>query len=264
MLFAHDSRSIESLKSIYSRYKKVPLAFIALQEVRNATFRATLQNTITYVFPRFFSATHISVQPSLHDLGLMTVSSIPIMKETKVMLPQLNKHLLNPQSYVMRAIPNHGALITLYKIGNKILRITNVHFHVMGGIRHKRKQIRAILSIYTQQKADYDIICGDFNTIGIFPRMKKSITKQIDAIQMELGNEFHTINNETWTSDVSLVLSPLTPMHYMLKKITALANIHFRQQLDWIFFRNLTLKHFCVEHSLIGSDHYPLLAEFET
>jgi endonuclease/exonuclease/phosphatase family metal-dependent hydrolase len=241
----------------------VPLAFVALQEVRNATVLSSLQDTITRIFPRFFSATHIAAQPSLHDLGLMTVSSVPIRKEVKVLLPRLHKHPLNPQLYVMRTIPNHGALITLYKIGNKILRITNVHFHVMGGIRHKRKQIRAILSIHAQQKADYDIICGDFNTIGIYPGMRRRITKQIDAVQMELGNGYHRINTDTWTSDVATVMSPLTPMHRITGKFARIANIHFRQQLDWIFYRNLNVKNSSVEHGLIGSDHYPLLAEFE-
>jgi len=264
VLFAHDSRVLKSLKNIYKEFRKTPYTFVALQEIRNGTTKSRLQKKVQLIFPEFDSAQNISSTPSLHNLGLMTLSNVKIIDSTPVFLPHINNTFLKPQSLSKKVLPLHGALITRYKISKKILRITNVHFHIMGGLQHKRRQIKHILECHKKQHADLDIICGDFNTIGILPYMNRFLERQLQCIQHELGPTFKQTDPKVWTSDVTSVLSPLTPASHVLHPIIALSHLQFRQKLDWIFYSsNLELNHTHVDFGYKGSDHYPLFGNFK-
>ena len=190
----------------------------------------------------------------------MTLGRMPIIDTTPVLLPKLLKHPLNLQSYFLKNMPNHAALITRYAVGRKILRVTNLHLDVMGGITHKRKQMKLVSEYLQITRADYDIVCGDFNTIGPYRIQKKSVQRQKNVIQRQLGKEFREVPTPTWTCDVADTTSPLLPAGKFIYRIFKKTGIHFRQKLDWVFVRGFKSAKASVRHDLKGSDHYPVIA----
>lgn len=264
ILFGYDLRVFHSLRKIYTLSRKYTHAIVALQEVRNKTFADKLPDKITKIFPKFSSSQLVSPKPSLNDLGLITLASLEKIDEIPVLLPQLPKRLLNPQSYFLKTMPQHGALISRYAMGRKILRVTNVHLDVMGGTRHKRKQMRIILDYLALQRANYDVICGDFNTIGPIKIMRRRMLKQKNAIHQLLGKSYEEVSVPTWTSDVTQTMSPLIPARRFINKAFKLAHISFRQKLDWIFVRGFKKTTADARHDLAGSDHYPIFAVLNT
>lgn len=252
MLFGYDPRVFDTLTMIKDESEKHDYACVTLQEVRNKTTKDDLAHIIQKLFPGFHAAKLISPKPSLHDMGLMTLSRMPIIDATPILLPK-----------VLKRMPQHAALMTRYAVGKKILRVTNVHFNVFGGIPHKRKQIMRILEYFQLAKADYDIICGDFNTIGPYKLLNKHILKQKNAIQKQLGKTFKEVTIPSWTGDVGDVMSPTTPASRLIYKTFKKTGIQFRQKLDWVFVRGFNTMHADVRHDLKGSDHYPVMASLQ-
>ena len=264
VLFGYDKRVFDSLKAIRDQSNKYTHAIIALQEVRNKTIKDKLPETIQKLFPGFYTAQLVSPKPSLNDLGLMTLSRMPVMDTTPVLLPKLAKRLLNLQSLFLKSIPQYAALVTRFAVGRKILRVTNLHLNVLGGIPHKKKQMARILEYFQIASADYDIVCGDFNTIGPLRIQGKSVQRQKNVILKQLGRDFNEVPIPSWTCDISDTTSPLLPASKFIYKTFKKTRIQFRQKLDWVFVRGFKSAKASVRHDLAGSDHYPIFAILQT
>lgn len=260
ILFNHDTRVIDSLREIKKTGQTHAHTIVALQEVRNKTMQDNLPQKIHSLFPKYSAASLLHPKPTVNDFGLMTLSNLKQVASLPVLLPTLPKHLFNIQTIFLKTMPQQGALITTYKFGGKMLRVTNLHLDVLGGIRHKRKQMKYITRHLAAQKADYDIICGDFNTIGPIKIMKRRVKRQKNVVREVLGNEFKEVFIPSWTSDVRETMSPMIPANRLLYKSMRLIRMSFRQKLDWIFVRGFKGATAIVRHDLKGSDHYPVFA----
>lgn len=114
--------------------------------------------------------------------------------------------------------------------GQDSLRITNLHLDFQGGDAHRAAQIKALMNhMATQPKVEREIICGDFNTLGLFSKQNK-----IASLQNQLGNKFQSVIQKPYNSAII-------------------------QQLDYIFVKGLTVETAEISH-LKGSDHYPITA----
>jgi endonuclease/exonuclease/phosphatase family metal-dependent hydrolase len=263
LLFGHDPRVFDSLRKLRTLKKTHPHTIIALQEVRKKHIADRLAQKIQSLFPGFSRALFASPHPSVHDLGLMTLSTLKMIDATPILLPKLHRKKISLLALIWDIVPQHGALITRYALGKKVLRITNIHLEVMGGIRHKKKQIQTIVNAWEKQHADYDIICGDFNTIGPLRFMTHRVEKQKQRLHELFGSAFAEVPIKTWTSDVSGVFSPTMPGYKLIHRIFRLLRITFRQKLDWIFVKNGTHITANVRHDLTGSDHFPVQATID-
>ncbi len=124
-----------------------------------------------------------------------------------------------------------GALIGTFTFGEKTVRITNLHLDFQGGDIHRANQLQSLTNyLNSQPLVDNEIICGDFNTIGLLGKQEK-----ITGLKKILGNGFQSIFKKPYTSSII-------------------------QQLDYIFVKNLSVRQAKII-KLLGSDHYPLLAE---
>ena len=127
-------------------------------------------------------------------------------------------------------IPQRGALIGTFNWNSLRLRITNLHLDWQSGMRHRMKQITYLRDyLTTDSGSDFEVICGDFNSIGI---LKKA--KQPRIFGRILGNEFENASNT-----LTITCPPFS--------------------LDHMFVKNLKVKYFQVR-KLPGSDHFPIFA----
>ena len=127
-----------------------------------------------------------------------------------------------------------GVLIGQFKFAGQLLRVSNVHADWHGGFGQRFRQLQHLANrLKTDPTAAAEIICGDFNTIGLARNgeQKRKIHALLGLEYTDLLPTFHR-----------------TTTHY--------------QHLDHIFVRNLKKSDIAV-HRLSGSDHYPILATVE-
>jgi endonuclease/exonuclease/phosphatase family metal-dependent hydrolase len=177
------------------------------------------------------------------DLGLCIMwkkSDFDLLKTEKILLPKIPK--LRKSLKVMekvffeRSLPvQRGAIVAEFKIGHRFLRVVNVHLDWIGGTEHKAGQIQYLLkNLGAKSRTEYEIVCGDFNTVGPLGLLKKRRQKIIGA----LAGKFFDV-----TSGLRLTSRTF-------------------QKLDYIFSRGF--KEAKAERLLLlGSDHMPLLAKFD-
>lgn len=128
-----------------------------------------------------------------------------------------------------------AALICTFKYGGELLRVTVLHLDWYGSLAQRSRQIQHLGEVLAgQPPVDKEVICGDFNTLGMFIKFKK----RSGEIQSVLPPGFiDTLKNPRRTG---------WPF----------------QRLDYIFakgFKNYQGK----VNYLRGSDHKPVSAELE-
>lgn len=177
----------------------------------------------------------------LHDYGAcilwnkslleaISFERLPLPKITKARLWErlfVRAHGFGPEAFVVQ----RGALVGTFRWKGKILRVTTLHLDWAGGFKQRKTQIEFIRDyLNSHPGVDYEIICGDFNTLGIFNKKK-----QAKIISNILGSEFHNV-----CDTVNITCPPF--------------------QLDHMFVKNLRVNNFKV-CKLPGSDHFPILSE---
>jgi endonuclease/exonuclease/phosphatase family metal-dependent hydrolase len=124
-----------------------------------------------------------------------------------------------------------GALVGTFKWNNRRLRITSLHLDWQGGLKQRTAQLAFIRDyLISRPNADHEIICGDFNTIGVLNKKR-----QIKLFLEVLGNRFQ-----------DAAANPEDTFPPFL--------------LDHIFVKNLQSVQFQTS-KLPGSDHFPVLAK---
>lgn len=124
-----------------------------------------------------------------------------------------------------------GALVCNFTFNSKNLRVLTTHLDWAGGKKHRLKQVNFISSYLQNSRFDFEIVCGDFNTLGSFFGQKKNS----DAIKQFLPSGFFdTLTDPRPTAN-------------------------FFQRLDYIYakgFKEGNAEVFQLE----GSDHKPVMA----
>jgi endonuclease/exonuclease/phosphatase family metal-dependent hydrolase len=150
-----------------------------------------------------------------------------------------------------------GALVATFKISKKILRIVNLHLDWQGGFRQRKQQLNYIISYLKKRgNVDYEIFCGDFNTIGPTLFFKKRQRKINEILGVDFINVFPDLR---WTQDLKS-FDPEVKYASLHKKALRLG-VNFHQKLDYVFSKGLLIK----EAKMLkfeGSDHFPLFVNF--
>ena len=152
---------------------------------------------------------------------------------------------------------NRVALAGLFTCHDKTVQITSTHVAWEGGLRHRLRQVRHLREKITEEEADYRIVAGDFNTIGV-----RSFRKlHHGRVHGALGHEYINAHPDVrWTYDNSYI-DPDDGVEFM--KALHKTGITFRRRLDYIFARDMHVLA-ATMHDLPGSDHRPLVATFSS
>jgi endonuclease/exonuclease/phosphatase family metal-dependent hydrolase len=210
-----------------------------LQEVRKNSGENFLLDSLLKQLGKDWKIKYL-IEPEKHDLGLCILWKNLDLKADNfqsILLPKYPKARFyeKPLKKLSSRHPwpvQRAALVGDFVFNGKSLRVINLHLDWLGGFTHKGLQINHIHSkLRLQVQPDYQVICGDFNTVGFFPFSKRR-SKKIEGL---LGADFkNTFDNKMTTSHM--------------------------QMLDHIFVKNMALiKSKVFKYS--GSDHFPLLAE---
>lgn len=182
----------------------------------------------------------LSAKRGSFDYGLCALWQSSLLKPVvfhQLPLPKIKKAKLWEKLFALflghTASPvQRGALIGTFEIGNKKIRITCAHLDWQGGFEQRGKQMAHLKNFLDKDgPVDYEIICGDLNTVGFIDRVSQP--KKIGKL---LGPQFKNASTRPITTITS------------------------RQHLDHIFTKGLTPRH-TRSWRWSGSDHYPLTTE---
>ncbi|MBI2122368.1 MAG: hypothetical protein HYT98_04590 [Candidatus Sungbacteria bacterium] len=133
-------------------------------------------------------------------------------------------------------------------IGERKLRIFNVHFRCVAGPYHRLSQFREVLENFNPQREN--IVCGDLNTFG-HPVINIFVWKYFGFKIREFFINEKTILRATF--DLNKLQNPFRGLLTFLK---------FPMQLDYILLPNITKiiskRRFLNSY---GSDHLPISVE---
>lgn len=224
-----------------SNFAAMGVSVFCLQEVRpheseDQFIGDLILNTLG---PRWKGEFFLGINPKSFDYGLALIWNLEVLQPTKfekIFFPMLNKMRLYEQALEFVKVKDirltqRGALIGAFSYAGSQLRINNVHLDWQGGSEHRFSQFEYLIKYLDAEMppVEYEIICGDFNTLGI-----RDNSKELNRIQALLGEKFIS----------------------SFPKFTR-TTTHF-QHLDHIFARNLKISQGKV-FRLPGSDHYPIM-----
>lgn len=175
---------------------------------------------------------------------------------TKVV--RLHKLRVPPQLRTLRGFTDkieRAALIGSFEWEEKILQVTSAHLAWEGGTRHRMRQVQHLREMIEKESADFRILAGDFNTIGLHALRHSRERK----LEQTLGNRYvNALPKLHWNFDIAYTdprdkLKILASLYYL--------GVRFRNRLDYIFATSLHVVSAAM-HDLPGSDHRPLVATF--
>lgn len=165
---------------------------------------------------------------------------------------------------VTHIVNGKGALITTFKLTNgKTIRITNAHLHWSGGHKQRIKEAKIIKKTLEELgSVRYEIICGDFNTVGLSTLFgKKLYKKRQEQIQQTLGKDFiNVFENEAITHTAFGSVDPYLNWA-RTKRFLGKLGMHCYQKLDYIFVKGLIPIEYTAS-SKQEADHYSLYGSF--
>lgn len=215
-------------------------SLICLQEVRQSYRNIEFAKLLAERLPKRFNAQYfLEDDDNWFDYGLGILWDTSVLSSPtfhQLPLPrQDHLTLWNKLFYwslgLEPKIIKRGALVATFTLGQEKIRIINLHLDFQGGNNHRANQLKSLTDyLAPEAPVDYEIICGDFNSLGIFKKKEK-----IMSLEKQLGNGFKST-------------------------LTTPYNSALIQQLDYIFVKNLNVRKAEIS-KLKGSDHYPLLAE---
>ncbi|MDE2399538.1 MAG: hypothetical protein KGL67_00795 [Patescibacteria group bacterium] len=178
------------------------------------------------------------LEPHSINFGLCFIwraDVLKVKKLEKLVLPKIPKFNIRVIAKKIKKIIDRGALIGTFEMNGKLIRISNIHLDCHGQFAQRERQLKALVDyLKSNSSIDKEIICGDFNTIGMEALSKKQEKKILDI----LGPNFINAHPRS------------TPTFHLL------------QRLDYIFVKNIKVKKAEVL-KLKGSDHRPIIASLE-
>ncbi len=165
------------------------------------------------------------------DINLRAFQSIdlPVLKGLPRLQSMIEQYLLSGDASPVKRAAN----IATFDIDGKLFRVINLHIDWHGGQKHRLSQVKHLINYLQKDVAETEIICGDFNTIGLFTNKKET-----ESLQNLLGQDYIA----------AFPKFKLTTMH--------------GQHLDHIFVRNCKVDSSEV-HRMWGSDHFPVSASLD-
>lgn len=128
---------------------------------------------------------------------------------------------------------DRGAMVATLEYEGRKARIVNIHLDWAGGPNHRAKQLRYLKErLESEPPVDYELICGDLNTIGNPAKTKK----EVEGFLNILGKEYQDALPKSRSTRPPL------------------------QRLDHIFVRGFQPKSTKVL-PLAGSDHLPMVID---
>lgn len=234
-----DGRNAEQVISNIFKLIQNGADIICLQEVRQVYKDIEFSKQLRERLPKYFEARYfLEDDMRWFDYGLGILWNTQVFSDANFQQFSLPKQphltLWNKLFYWVLGLEpkiiKRGALVGTFNLGSSNIRITNLHLDFQGGDTHRNAQIQVLMDyIATQPQVEREIICGDFNTLGVFGKQSK-----ITSLQNQLGNRFQSVIQKPYSSAII-------------------------QQLDYIFVKGLTVETAKILH-LKGSDHYPITA----
>lgn len=235
-----DGRNTERIITNILQLIQNGASVICLQEVRQVYRNVEFATLLAERLPKHFSSKYfLEGDARWFDYGLGILWDDNVFSSSafhQLPLPE-QSHLTfwNKLFYWILGLEpkiiKRGALIGTFTCGTKKIRVTNLHLDFQGGNSHRANQLISLTDfLATQEPVEYEIVCGDFNTLGLFGKKNKVLT-----LEQQLGNKFQSALSGPYSSALM-------------------------QQLDYIFLKNLDVRKAQIL-KLKGSDHRPLLAE---
>ena len=263
ILMGFDNKVYDSIENIKKLSKNTNYQFFNFQELRNTDENKDMKKKFQSLFPKLKGSFYIYPKVTCDRLGLGSFSNLKKLNETRVELPTINGPF-NPHKYICTESAIFGVISTVYELPNKkTIRISNAHLEIIGNMKYKKKKIKHILSHF-KEKVDYEIFCGDMNTVGLANFFKRLLMAHKKQFLNLLGKGFIDVKlprGKYWTSDIKNNVSPTMKGATTFRKLFVPLGIHVRQRLDWIFVKNLKPTFCDVLYDCVGSDHYPLVAK---
>ncbi len=232
----------EEILQNLQNFKELGVGIFCLQELRlpKTTGEQFMGETILqHLGPGWQAEFFLGDRANSPDCGLGIFwqdQHIEPISFQKLFLPRLGDDLTDDKLSAISKLSvlvhpiQRASLIGTFRIHGHMMRISNVHLHHIGGFRQRLKEFKHLVeNLKSNQHQGPEIICGDFNTLGVI-----SNAKQIREIEKLLGEEF--INT---SPDFQITTS------------------HF-QHLDHVFTRNIKATDTKV-YQWPGSDHYPVM-----
>lgn len=233
----HHGIQLEKIRENIKKLSKDGVHIFCLQEVREFSGKTSVLDVCLEALGTGWEHKKF-IEPNSYNFGLCFIWKKSVLKNKKIeklTLPKIPKFNIRIIVKRIRKPIDRGALIGTFKINNKLIRISNVHLDCAGQFIQRERQLRALMR---HLKADAglkkEIICGDFNTIGVEALSKKQEKKILDIF----GSGFKNAHPKS------------TPTFHLL------------QRLDYIFVKNIKIKKSAVL-KMKGSDHFPIVAELE-
>lgn len=240
----HKSLKTKTLVKNIQKIAASGASIICLQEVRRSLHnnKFIVDEIMAELGSTWQAHSFLSLEEDSFDYGLAMLWNLEHLKATKfekLELPLLK--MPNPVWQFLQLLYHgkpgphlRGTLIGTFsdRQGKKI-RISNVHLDWQGKLEHRIGQIKFLKNKLDEyEDVHCEVICGDFNTIGLRNKKKQ---KQINIIADILGDQFKNSNPEL---DATTAIYP--------------------QALDHIFVKGFGLHEDGV-YKLRGSDHYPVM-----
>lgn len=262
------ARQLENISTILKKVGE-DTDIICLQEVNHFEDKTKIKEEINKALSRYKNIYYNNVPSFGKYVGFATfwdASKLELIDSHYMLLPEFNESSPIHHKLLMSTKDSRrGALITTFALkDDKKLRVINLHLDWRGKYTHRLNQIKCIKDFTSSlEKVDFEIVCGDFNTIGPIWSLNKGKSKgRQDAVQSILGLEYNsTVPDETWTHDGLASVEPQLRFA-ALKKLLAKIGMHYYQKLDYIFVRDFEV----IESEVMlaeGSDHYPVVAKLE-
>jgi endonuclease/exonuclease/phosphatase family metal-dependent hydrolase len=192
------------------------------------------------------------------DLAILWDSARLNLQNTEnLFLARLPKPALNQRVTFKKDGYQRAALLANFLFNGKTLRVTNTHLAWEGGIKHRFFQLKQIKETLQKQPVDCEILAGDFNTLANNILLRRHEKKAENILGKEWINAFPKLRYS-----YDLVCQGPKGRWNSLVKLCLMLGIKMRLRLDYVFARNLKATSRQM-FDLPGSDHKPLLAEFE-
>lgn len=161
----------EEIVSNIRRIGSTRKTIFCLQEIRSATGRKFIADTLTDTLSGdgwkgeyFLGSGNLEV-----DLGLGILyqpDNSYLMETERILLPKITGFNLFEILWTPGGRPaQRGALVTTFGLGDKTIRVTNLHLDWQGGFSQRARQLSYIASYLKKMPiVDGEIVCGDFNT----------------------------------------------------------------------------------------------------
>lgn len=199
------------------------------------------------------------------DVGvgiLWNESILKLQKIEKINLPKIKKYplldrlVLRSVGFIDTPLQNR-AIVGTFSLNDRSLRITSLRLDTVGGTKNRIKQVKYILDfIKDKPKVEYEIICGDFNTIDPF-----KTGKEIQTMRelFDIYSFTDATKDIVWSADI--YNSDFGEKPGLVKKVIKHLNVHVRRKLDYIWSKNLQVIN-SQKIDSTASDHYPIVINF--